>query len=396
MNAMTPTRTAWICAALASLGPLSMSLYTPAMPAMVASLDASATSVKLTLTAYLLAFAFGQLVAGSLSDAFGRKPVAIGFLVAYLSGTLICLAAPSVGWLMAGRLVQGIGAASGVVLARAIVRDQFDGQTAARLINATSLILISAPALAPALGGVMTQSLGWRSIFCLMLVLCAIVLCVVIASLAETRPASTRHAAAASAGKAYRVLLRQRDFIWPAITVAAVTGGVYTLSALLPFVMLEEFGLSPATFGLCMIAQAGTFGVGALWSSRLLRRWPADRLSRVGAILVVVAALGFMLQGERTSASPAGLMGALATWAFGNALINPGLIARALHACAEHAGAASALLGFLQIGFGFAGSALAALMFSDALHAIAWMMPLAAVVSTACHVALTRRQGRPR
>lgn len=393
---MSPLRTAWICAALACLGPVSMSLYTPAMPEMVSSLGASPTAVKLTLTVYLLAFAFGQLGAGSLSDALGRKPVAIAFLVAYLSGTLVCLAASNVGWLLVGRLVQGAGAASGVVLARAIVRDQFSGQTAARLINTTSLILISAPALAPALGGMMTESLGWRSIFLLMLAMCGAVLCVVVASLAETRPAHARRTQPASAVNAYRVLLRQRDFICPAMTVAAVTGGVYTLSALLPFVMLNEFGLSPAAFGLCMIAQAGTFGMGALCSSRLLRRWPADRLSRAGACLVVLAALGFALQGRDASASPAGLLGALAVWAFANALINPGLIAHALQSCADRAGAASALLGFLQIGIGFTGSALAALMFSDALQAIAWMMPVAAAVSTAFHLAHRLPQGRLR
>jgi DHA1 family bicyclomycin/chloramphenicol resistance-like MFS transporter len=392
MEVMTSLRTVWLCAALAGLGPLSMSLYTPVMPEMVVALASSTQAVKLTLTCYLLAFAVGQLVAGALADSWGRRPVAIGFLSIYLVGTLVCLLSNTVGGLVLGRLLQGTGAAAGVVLARAVVRDQFEGQQAAKLINSTSLILITAPTVAPAVGGLLSQSWGWRAVFVLMLALCLLVLSVVALWMKETWTGNAAMLPARTA--TYWRLVRNSEFMLPALSVAAVTGGVYTLSALLPFVMLGKFGLSPTEYGLSMVSQAGAFGVGSWAASRLLKRFEAGRLSYFGSLLVAIAGLTFALQGEVAHASAFSLMASLALWAFGNALMNPGLIARALQGSKENAGAASALLGFMQIGMGFAGSAAAALLFTDALVATAWAMPVAAALSSAFHVKLARQGSR--
>src|SRR5918998_3161509 len=129
---MTEMRTAVIGALIVALGPISMALYTPAMPTIVAAFQTTPAHVKLTLTVFFFGFAFAQLVCGPLSDAYGRRPVAIGFFSVYLLGSVVAAVSPSIEWLLAGRALQGIGVAAGTAISRAIVRDQFTGQSSAR------------------------------------------------------------------------------------------------------------------------------------------------------------------------------------------------------------------------------------------------------------------------
>lgn len=387
---MSPSRTVLICACLAALGPLSMSLYTPAMPLMVEALRTEPSLIKFTLTVYLLGFAGGQLLVGGLSDMHGRRPIGLVFLGLYLAGTLICLSAARADVLLVGRLIQGIGASAGVVLSRALVRDQFEGQEAARLFNLTSLILISAPAVAPLMGGVSVQLWGWRSVFVLMTTLWVSGFSVVVLAMRETRPDTDAASSLRSAAASYGQLLADRSFVYPSIAVGSVTGGVYTLSALLPFIMLHEFGLSPAAYGASMLAQAGSFGLGALVVSKMIKRVSSHAISGMGVALVGCAALGFALLVSVIPATPVSLMSCLAVWAFGNALINPGFIARALQHTGARAGAASALIGFMQIGSGFVGSLVAASLFGQSLDAVRVLMPLAAVISIYAAVMTSR------
>ena len=132
---MTERRATLIGALLVAIGGMSMSLYTPAMPALVTSFATTIPTIKLSLTLYFAGFATAQLIVGPLSDAYGRRPAVLSFLAIYLAASLMAMAAPSVGWLLAGRLLQGIGASAGVAISRAIVRDRFTGQRSARIIT---------------------------------------------------------------------------------------------------------------------------------------------------------------------------------------------------------------------------------------------------------------------
>src|SRR3954447_19990448 len=167
---MTETRTAVVGALIVALGSVSMSLYTPAMPALVEAFHTTPATVKLTLTVYFGGFAFAQLVCGPLSDAYGRRPVALGFFSVYLLGSVIAAISPAIEWLVVGRLLQGIGVAAGVAISRAIVRDQFTGQSSARIMNLIGLMLAVGPAVSPTIGGVLLSTLGWHSIFLVMVV----------------------------------------------------------------------------------------------------------------------------------------------------------------------------------------------------------------------------------
>lgn len=144
---MSQSRTALIAAALVTIGPVSLTMYTPAMPTLVEAFGTTETQVKATLTVFFFGFAFSQLVCGPLSDAFGRRPVALGFFGAYLAGSVVTVMATSMEVLIAGRLLQGIGCAAGIAISRAIVRDQYVGQASARIMNLVGTMLAIAPAI---------------------------------------------------------------------------------------------------------------------------------------------------------------------------------------------------------------------------------------------------------
>src|SRR3954463_11093225 len=167
---MTETRTAVVGALIVALGAISMSLYTPAMPALVDAFNTTPATVKLTLTVYFGGFAFAQLVCGPLSDAYGRRPIALGSFSIYLLGSVIAALSPTIQWLVVGRILQGIGVAAGIAISRAIVRDQFTGQRSARIMNLIGLMLAVGPAVSPTIGGVLLSTLGWHSIFLVMVV----------------------------------------------------------------------------------------------------------------------------------------------------------------------------------------------------------------------------------
>jgi DHA1 family bicyclomycin/chloramphenicol resistance-like MFS transporter len=166
--ALSPLRMTIVGALLIAVGPVSMSLYTPAMTLLVTALHTSAEAVRATITVYLFGFAAAQLICGPLSDRFGRRPILLTCLTLYVIGSAASAGAESVTALILGRLVQGIGACGGVALSRVMVVDRFAGNGAARIISLMSLILSIAPAASPIIGGTLITITSWRVLFVLM------------------------------------------------------------------------------------------------------------------------------------------------------------------------------------------------------------------------------------
>ncbi|MCB1756885.1 MAG: MFS transporter, partial [Gammaproteobacteria bacterium] len=162
---MSARRVSLLGALLVAIGPISMALYTPAMPAIVEAFGSTESAVKMTLVLYFGGFACSQLVAGPLSDALGRKPVIFLFMAIYLLGSLLAMLAPTVDTLMVARFVQGVGASVGVAISRAVVRDLFTGDDSSRIMNLIGIILALGPAISPTLGGLLMEAFGWRSTF---------------------------------------------------------------------------------------------------------------------------------------------------------------------------------------------------------------------------------------
>lgn len=150
---------------ISSLGHVSTDLYLPSLPAIAENLQASFQSVKLTISIYVLGFAIAPLIYGPLSDGIGRRKPLIAGLIIYLIGSLICFSAQNIQLLIAGRLLQGIGAGAGTTLFRSILRDLFSGDKLARYGSYSALVTVGALAAAPIIGGYLQLYLGWRSNF---------------------------------------------------------------------------------------------------------------------------------------------------------------------------------------------------------------------------------------
>jgi DHA1 family bicyclomycin/chloramphenicol resistance-like MFS transporter len=384
---MSERHTAVVGAFLVALGPVSLALYTPAMPVLVEHFGSSSAAIKLTITFYFIGYAVAQLICGPLSDAYGRRPIAFAFFLLHVVGSLLALASPDISWLLAGRVLQGVGAAAGIAIARAMVRDQFVGQSSVRIMNLIGLMLAIGPAVAPVLGGLTLTLFDWRALFMIMVAYGVAATAVLAFAVKETNRSPDRAMARpAKFLRGYRTIFSDLVFLRAGLVLALMTGGIYTLAALLPFIMINEVGLSPAAFGFGMLVQSGSYAFGSFLTGRLLSRYGPDHIIAIGLCFTMVSALCFSLTGLTdphflTIMIPAGI------WAMGLALIMPGATTRALANFPHMAGAAAAVIGFLQIGGGLAGSAVAAL-FTDPVDAVVVVLPVMGILALALHVGL--------
>jgi MFS transporter, DHA1 family, multidrug resistance protein len=385
---MSQRRTAILGAALVAIGPITMALYTPAMPVLAQAFGTTASMIKLTLTAYFAGFALAQLVVGPLSDAFGRRPITLIFLTLYLLASSLATFAPSIEWMLIARSLQGVGAAVGIAISRAIVRDQYTGQTSARIMNTIAMMLALGPALSPTIGGVTLELFGWREIFLFMNLYGIVLAASVVFWLPETNGHKhPSHIKLARLLKSYSAVLGEISFLRPSILVGMTLGSIYSMATIIPFVIIDHVGLSPAQFGFGMMIQSASFIGGTIVTGRLLHRIDAARLMPYGvagmAIATTILSLSLLLH-EPTFL---GVMGPIGAFAFSLALILPHSTTSALEAFPTIAGAASAMMGFIQFGGGFLGSITAAAI-GDPVIALATVIPAMQLIGIACYFGL--------
>lgn len=383
---MGERRTAALGAALVAIGPITMALYTPAMPVLAEAFSTSQSMIKLTLTAYFTGFALTQLLCGPLTDAFGRKPVTIAFLLLYLASTVLATWAPTVEWMLVARTLQGIGASVGVAASRAMVRDQFTGQASARIMNTIAMMLALGPALAPTIGAITLELFGWREIFWAMLIYGVVLLAVVLGLQRETNGFIERvNADPRRVFANYATLIRDPRFLQPSLMVGFGIGTIYTLASILPFVLIDRVGLTPTQFGVGMMVQSGSFISGTIVTSLLLRRVEAARLLPFSMGGMLLAALAMMAGVTVFPPSFLGTMLPVALYAFSLAISLPAPSTAALQGFPRIAGAASALMGFLQFGAGLLGSLVAAAL-GDPLHSLVIVPPAMALIAVGSYV----------
>jgi len=392
---MSARRVSLLGAMLVAIGPISMAIYTPAMTEIVHAFAATEAQVKMTLTLFFGGFAIAQLFAGPLSDALGRRPITFAFMAIYCVASLGALIAPSVEVLMAARFLQGVGASAGIAISRAIVRDQFRGEQSSRIMNLIGIMLAAGPAFAPTIGGLMLMAAGWRSIFVLMAAVGLTVALVTALCLRETVIADRSRLSVRALGAAYGELLGSRQFLSASGVIAGSIGALYAQSTFLPFILIDRVGLSPAAFGLGMVLQTGSFFFGSLVTRALMDRIGAERL--VGPGLACIAAGGsgaaLVLVWEPTFLH---VMGPVGLSAFGIALMMPAITTGALAPFPHIAGAAAALMGFMQMGAGLLGGSLGALL-GDPVRAFGLVVPAMGLIACLAHASYRRRRaaGRP-
>ncbi|MEQ8380102.1 multidrug effflux MFS transporter [Parvibaculum sp.] len=335
-------------ASLTAVGPLSTDMYLPSLPAIAAEFGADTGATQLTLSTHLIGFAGSQLFYGPLSDRFGRRPVLIGGFLLYIAGSVVSLFVMSIEQLILARLLQAVGGGASVVLARAIVRDLFEGAEAGQMLAKMAAIMGLVPALAPMLGGVVQDFYGWKANFIAMALFGVVLLGIVATSLGETLPPARRQSAAPIAIlRNYRRLLADMRFLKYLAVACVCFSGLFAFISGSSFVLQGRYGLSPVVYGLCFGAMAGGYVAGSLSGSRLVRRFGIDGTLRAGGFAAALGGL-LMLGGLMSSVSALAIVMPIVIYGFAVGLTMPQAMAGALTPFPEMAGTASSLLGFLQ------------------------------------------------
>lgn len=336
-----------ILAGLAALGSLATNIVLPAFPNMGAELGASMKDLSATLGTFFVAFAVGQLFVGPLSDSFGRKPLVLCGLVAFVVGSVVCSLAANFPQLIVGRIVQALGVCATSVLSRAIARDLFEGKVLERALSLIMVAMAAAPGFSPLLGGAFNSLWGWRATFGVMGVLAVLLGMHYVLRLGETHGANRRAALSLTAvAGTYGQLLSDRRFIAPALTVSLVIGSLYMFFAMAPAILMEGFGFTALGLALFFASTVFVvFGAGIL-VPRLAHRFGAMRATLVGIIVAFAGSVALLVGPHDVCYFSA----ALTLFLLGMGMINPLGTAITLQPFGQKAGAASALLGFLQMG----------------------------------------------
>ena len=357
-----------VLGALVALGPLTIDMYLPALPALTADLATTSSTAQLTLTGTLVGLALGQLVIGPLSDALGRRRPLLAGAALHVAASLAITVAPNVAVLGVLRVLQGVGAAAGAVIALAIIRDLYTGRAAATMFSRLMLVMGVAPVLAPTVGGELLRITSWRGLFVALAVYGVLVLAATAWTLRESLAPEHRQPAGVGATlRTYGRLLHDRTFVGLVLVAGLTMAGLFGYVAGSSFVFQQQFGLDQQQFGLA-------FGAGAIFliaatqlNAYLLRTFEPGTLllaalvggSVAGLVLVAAAATGV-----------GGLAGVLVPmfgvlFAVGLALPNAPALALASHG--DAAGTAAALLGAVQFGVGALVSPLVGILGNDAV-----------------------------
>lgn len=371
---MSERRVTIICALMVAIGPVAMAMFTPAMPEIVRHFGSTDAAVKLTLSFYFAGFAFAQLICGPLSDALGRKPVALAFLGLFTLTSLLAMLAPTLEMLIVARFMQGIGASAGIAVARAVVRDLYTGERSARIMNVMAIILGLGPVLSPTVGGFAVEHAGWQAIFGIMTLGGAIILLIVRAGLRETVPRDMSRLRPRALAASYRLLLGNRYFMASSLVMAGTIGALYTQATILPFVMMDQVGFTPMQFGLGMLMQSGLFFLGSVVVLFVIGPIGAFRLVPFGLAFIAAGCVLIATVHRLADPSFATVMGPVAVYSFGIAFVMPAMMTAALAPLPRHAGAAAALSGFMQMGTGMVGGLVASLI-GDPVTALSTVIP---------------------
>lgn len=364
---------------LTVLGPFAIDMYLPSLPAIGRSLGVGPDAVLLSLTAYFATFAVGQLVFGPISDLVGRKPPLYAGVLLFLLASVGCALADSLPVLIAFRVLEGLGGAAGMVIARAVVRDLHSGHDEVRLLSVLMLVFSVSPVLAPMVGSLVIAGSSWQVIFWLIAVLAVVGLVLAVLLIPETRPRAQRSASVGEVWKACGRLLRHRTFLGFTLVGACATAGFFAFLASSSFVFTGQYGLSPLLYSLAFSVNAGAFFAGMQLSGRLARRYG---LRRIVAVSVTAYALVTVLLLALTAVGVDHLAVVIALLFVAFTFLGLGGPAASVLALADHgdiAGTASSLMGTIQLVIG------AGLMAVTSTFANATILPMTTAVA-ACAV----------
>jgi DHA1 family bicyclomycin/chloramphenicol resistance-like MFS transporter len=378
-----------IVSMMVAFGPMTIDLYLPALPSMAAALATDAEHVQRTLNVYMVGFAFSQLIYGPLSDRFGRRPVLFLGVGIYIASSVACALAGSVEELIVYRFFQAVGASCGPVLGRAVVRDYFTREEAARVMSWVISVMALAPILAPVLGGYIAKWADWRMNFWVLTAFAGLVLLAVLVFLGESNrhkdPTATNLVTMASN---FGTMLRHRIYVGFLITNVCMFAGLFSWIMGSSFVLIDRMGMAPEHYGIAFgIASVG-FLSGAQTAARLVRRLGIERMCVVGAGCAAIGGVAILVLLWSGVQTPMAVMGPTIVYFFGMGITVPNLQAGAVSPFPRQAGAASSLIGVFQYASAGAVTFVLGLFGFDPALLMATMMGIAGIAAIVCFTLL--------
>lgn len=384
----------WILIVATATGPLALNIFVPSMPGLVGVFQTDYATVQLALTLYLVAVGVAQLGYGPISDRFGRRPALVGGLIIYFVANVACMFAWSIESLIVARVLQAIGGCAGMVLGRAIVRDVYDRDRAASAIAIITMAMAVAPAMGPAIGGIIDAHFGWQATFLVPMAVGLVVLVGASLRLNETNlhPIPTIDITAML--RNYGSLLRSRAYIGYAANTAMSVGAFFSFIAGAPYVMIEVLQQGPEVYGFYFVLISVGYMTGNFLASRLSSKLGVDRMIPLGVGVSLCGAVPGFALAMAGVVTPLSVFAPMCVVAIGNGLSQPNGISGAVSVNPSIAGAGSGLMGFGQMVIGACFTVIVGYFQNDTDHSAMATMILLATLSSALFFALARTAPR--
>lgn len=374
---------------MVALGQMSIGLYLPSLPTLTKVFGATMGEVQLTLTAYLVGFSISQLLIGPMSDRFGRRPVLFLGLGVFVCASLACTAASTIEALILFRLLQAFGACAGQALSRAILRDLAEGAEAAKVMSLIAISMSVSLAITPSLGAQVYVHLGWAANFLLLAAVGVLLLALCVLRLPETN--RTPDATATDPRRMlrnYATLLTDRTFLGYALSLGFLFSALFAYPTGSPQILMVQLGFSPEQFGLLNLFNVFGFLAGSIIANRVGQRYGVRRTALFGCVLVAVSGIGMIVPAGLGLVSAPTVVAPMMLLLCGMGIALPNATVAALQGFPRMAGAASALIGFTQMGLAGLGSATVGALQGDTPLAMQIVFAVSAVACLAVPLAI--------
>ena len=385
----------WVLGLLASFGPVSIDMYLPSLPAIGREIPASAGNVQLTLSAFFIGFALGQLFWGPLSDKFGRRPMLIVGVSLFIVTSAMCALSTSIEALIGFRALQAMGGGAGTVIARAVVRDHFDADQGARVMSYMMLVTALTPLCAPLIGGQVLLWFGWRTIFWILSGFGTICLVTLLVGLPESNPRERRS----------KVPLWRMFADYPSVfsdfrvVTCLMTGGsafadMFAYISGTPFVYIELFGVPPEAYGFLFGLNIVSLMVCSYINARIVTKFGTKRLVAFGASLAASSATALLYNAWSGTGDLVGIVIPLVFYLGSISFISANAIALAVEGYPTKAGTVAAIIGASQFGFGAIAGTAVGQFYNNTPVPMAAVIAGCGLVSLISAVLLTRSKVR--
>jgi len=380
---------------LVAVAPLAMDIYLASMPSMARALAASDEEIQLTLSLYMYAWGAAQIVVGPVTDRFGRRPALIGGLVLFVAASVVCAAAHNVQMLITARIAQAAAMATVAVVPRAVVRDLYAGEQAARMLSLMGVVLGIAPIVAPIIGSHLHVWFGWQANFVFVAAYGAIALACVVSIMPETIRSRNAQATDVRVMLAnYARLLRSRTYVGYLLIAAFATSGLFAFIAGSAFVFVTVIGTGEQGFGLLFgIVMLGNM-TGSAIGSRLVGRLGIDRMLRYSTRLMVVSGIALAVLAWARVGHPVAIVVPMFLFMAAFMTTMPQATAGALTPFPEIAGSASSLLSFCQLLIASSTALIVGMAFDGTQRPMATTIAVASLLTFGAYQLLVRRKGR--